>query len=294
MGNPLTKQNQIQFEQTMALQMVMMQTQKLLLEQKRIATAIAQEEHKLLQSDVKPNVNEIEYKPIEASYEIVHETEEDKKMTINTDTDKSSNNEMIIESIKRQIANDKEVPYIMQGRLTVSEDEVVVSPVVFTVRNDLWRERVRYALKESYYNEEANTLIREEKQTNNDSVFVILYNAKCEAVEMLMIGKIPINQYCRTDKDVNNFSSIYNQVFGDLKHLALVIKNNFNIPLDHYFAVIEPELTKKSPYVIAKYDDKSMMADVMKIKPLLSLDIKEQRITFDTYYRGIFRERFHV
>jgi hypothetical protein len=288
----------MQIAQLNSIQQGLVQTQKLLLEQRKVTLAIAQEAQRLLgNADQKAEAIQIENKnydvkkesivnnAIDASYEIIQEEKEKPKMTEKED----ETYEKILQSIKRQADNNRELPYILRGTVNESDERVIASPIIFTVRNELWRERVRFALKESCYDAKTDSFYREPNQINWDAVFVLLYTDKRDPEEILLICPFEVKQYLYPD-DV--FKSIVDNFFlTDLEKLLIIIKKKFDIALNHYFFILEPIIDDKSPYVLSKKDDKSMKADIIKIKPVFSFKVKEQRITFDTAYRSVMHKK---
>jgi hypothetical protein len=322
-GNGMPSGNNMQMThvQLAAIQEGVLNAQNMLLEQRRINQAIAQEASRLLiearkellQSkdnliDSKNKITaQIENKSesgekiktndaIDVSYEIIKKDEEEKKMEKKEESDVTSNGngKIIIESIESQMKSDKQPPHLMMGRVVESEGRTISTPIVFTIRNGIWRSRVRYAIKQYCYEEESGKFYREPSQINGEGVFVVFFNGKKEADEILLICPIDMPAYCSEDSEFNSFVENFNELYlPDFERLFLVIKKNFNIALNHYYLVFEPLLGKAPPYVISKKNDLSMKADVMSIRPIFSYCVKDQRITFSSYNRAVKRKKIN-
>jgi hypothetical protein len=284
----------IQQSQLLALQEGLINTQRMLIEQRELNIVIAKEARRLIENAKGGNDNPIQIEDknknsrsiqpdevIDAQYEIIEETKEN---TIVESKELETRND-ILESVARQAKDDRELPLNRRATISVSENETVSAPIIFTVRNELWRSRSQYMIKEACYDGKTNSLIRINNQVNPDCAIIYLYTDKKEPEEILLIVSVTLNQYLYSDE---RFDSIVenNVSIDNMEHLIIFTNKKFNLNIDHYYLILEPVVNSESPYVLSKNQDKSMKADIIRITPVLSF-VKSQRITFDTYYRSV-------
>jgi hypothetical protein len=294
--------------QMMMLEMnrAMIETQRLLLEQRKID---------LFESTTKAALGQahgdspgIEYKggkeedniithnkndkAIEGTYEIVDENKQpnnqgEEKVKMENHIEEETKLDEINKSISRQIKSDSEPPYFVEGKIVgITEGSIVFAPVVFTVLNEIWRDRVRYIMRECYYDNTLKSIKRLKNQSNESAVIVILYNSKIEPVEMLSISQLGIKEYMCNRVEFNELKNTDLTILS-LNRLVNTVIKSFGIKLTNYFHLYEPCIKEDTPYVLIQKDNNAFKADAVRLKPVLSFDKKEQLVSFDTYCRSI-------
>jgi hypothetical protein len=297
--------------QAAQMQEALMATQTLLLEQRNFTKALVRETQRLLDSkenDVSSAVIEdmrdkksliSNHQNVEdALYEILEDKRQlneeksnlkEKEMSSKGIDEEMKKNLIAIEkSIEKQLHFDNEPPFTLYGKVPgMLENGIICAPVIFTIRNDIWRDRVRYIIQNHYYNNNTGRLEFEKNQENNNMAVVVLYNSKKEPIELLVIYQISLETY---------LFKMHEQ-FSDIKRMIDVIVDRtikiFNlIHLDKYFIIFEPRITNKTPLVINKTGE--MLGDLIKIKPVLSFSRKEQRFSLKTYLDNINETTLHI
>jgi hypothetical protein len=301
-NNPMMNNNL----QMIEMQRAMLQTQMLLFEQRRLLQGvITSEGNKRQQLHSNENL-QIEHsetiiqnnkndKIIDVNYKIIEDdktTKEEEKEAMGNTIEEEEKYKDIQKSLTEQINSNKTVPYLVNGKLQGStEGSIIYSPIVFTVRNTIWRDRVRFAVQNINTNHKDKFRKEYDNQENLPSVIVVLHNANKIPVEILAITQIDLEIYSDNISIFKSFVSKEDSSEPLLNNLVNVITNSFGIKnLSQYFQIFEPciESSDIPPVIMAK-DDTGMLSDVMRIKPVLSFGKKEQLITFGTYSRAIFK-----
>jgi hypothetical protein len=195
----------------------------------------------------------------------------------------------IWDSIGKQLKNDNTPPYYLEGSITGTvPGNVIFAPVIFTVRNPIWRDRVRYIMREVFYNKNTRTFRRKENQENNLSVIVVLYNNKVEPVEIVVISQIGLKDFMKSS--VNASSILGNDINTtvSINKLVSFMTKTFKLGFSHYFHTVEPILNEDTPKVLSRDGNTEYMADIVHIKPVFSFTKKEQCYSMDTYKSSIF------
>jgi hypothetical protein len=230
---------------------------------------------------------------IDGVYEIVEDDkekliEEEKNMS---GIEQSERLTVIRESISQQIKSDKEPPFFVEGKVTgLVENSEIFAPVIFTIRNNLWRPRVRHIIKEYYHDKNTGFLKKAPNQSNNDGVIVILYSSKMEPIEIIVISRVSLLTYTGDDEVFARYHAKDNNMLGFNKLINTTVKS-FGIGLKNYHHLYEPTIDSSDiPQVLMAQQSKdSFKADIMTFIPVLSFAKKEQSVILETYNRAIFR-----
>jgi hypothetical protein len=190
-------------------------------------------------------------------------------------------------SIRKQIENERQLPYTIKGCAKGTKENMIVSAiVVFTIRDDFWRDRVRHVMKKLYLNSH-DGVIKLPNQQNRLSVIVVLFNKDIRPIEIIAIVQDTLENYLSEEGIWSNNERCKEEIFS-IESIINSICTNYNIPLNNFHIMIEPELSNASPFVLTYKGDVGITADLIKIRPVLSFKRDEQRITIDTYNRSLF------
>jgi hypothetical protein len=297
MGNNMMQQNSQQM-QMIAMQQALFTTQALLIEQRK---SFMKEARQLLETQ--NNLNPVgaiedknnEVKAIAAEYEIVNDEQQknDEKIIVKENkmdrVDEQEKRE-IFKSIDKQMSSNNEPPYFLQGSVSgTQEGMIITAPIIFTLRNNIWRDRVRYVMKEYYYDSQTHELKREKNQENNSMVVILFYNAKKEPIELLVIHEISLEDYLDKDNCITYILANNNSVI--IRKLLTLIKDTFDLSTLHRCHIIaEPIINNDNAPFLLNNSDNGFLADMIKIKPVLSFGKKEQCISVYTYNKFIYQD----
>jgi hypothetical protein len=305
MGNVMLQQ------QMTLMQQAMVQNQVLLEEQRRLQEELTQNSVKRLKAysnDIRQLLTELATdkgdipttplidnipdktihlgKPqgvIDAPFEIIKEEEPNKvkketkdkgeEILDNIEIKELEIYEAIQKSLTKQINSDDEPPYYVKLNID-SNDNKAELPVIFAVRNDCWRKKVRFVLREMY------------KGVKPSSILTVLYNGEKEAVEIIMITKMAIDEYTGNydtfEKCILNTNiSLYR------KQIVLVCKDIGISSLRHFYVLFEPEIDNNTPMLLTNNEDGHYLADHIKIMPVFTSVREVQRICIDLYQRSV-------
>jgi hypothetical protein len=300
--------------QMLEMNQCLMQANMMLLEQRKINAVLLEASLKQIGDGRQVNNLQIESKEeetdgrikrigvdvVDAEY-VVEDSSETKPINSNKEKEKmvgeNTNSKdtpalnKIWDSIGKQLKNDNAPPYYLEGNITGTvPGKVVFAPIIFTVRNPIWRDRVRYIMREVYYNKNTRTFRRKENQENNLSVIVVLYNSKVEPVEIVVISRIELRDFMRSSANTSSISANGANTAISLNKLVFSMSKTFKISLSHYFHTEEPILDDNTPKVLSREGNTEYMADIVRVKPVFSFSKKEQCYSISTYNTSIFRK----
>jgi hypothetical protein len=236
---------------------------------------------------------------IETQFEVIKEPEihednkpkeEDKKMAndANIEIEELEKYEAIQQSLDKQIKSGNELPYVLTLNLPQTQFQM---PIIFTVRNDGWRDKTRVVLQNMFSKKGLSS--QKLAIAIPFHVMVVLYNAAKEAVEIIVLAPLELNDYITNNK--NEFNEIVDSLYrsDDIFHCTqaiLTIRRYFGLQnIREYYFLLEPIITKDTPYVIADKVDKEFIADTMLVKPVFSSEKNFQRISLNLYQRGLIK-----
>jgi hypothetical protein len=215
-----------------------------------------------------------------ASYEILDG--ENKEMA-----NEVSNSDRIKNSILGQIQSGRRLPYYAEGRAKgMKENMIIFAPIVFTIRDDFWRDRVRCIIKKDYADSNGG-MRRLPNQQNNPAVIVVLYNKNIYPIEIIAVIQDSLESYL-SEEGIQTQSGKYREKIFSIESIIYHMRNNYNIKLHDFHIMIEPELKDAPPFVLIHKGNTGITADLIKIRPVLSFTKEEQRIAIETYKRSLF------
>jgi hypothetical protein len=245
----------------------------------------------------KQPLNKNDEEAIDAAFEIVKEQEkinnapsenkEDEDMG-NIEIDELEKYEDMQKSLSKQIKSDSIGPYVVELKTSSSHGDMYM-PIVFTVRNDYWRSRVRYAV-ENLQKIKKELTVNKNGKTMPRHITVVLYNGERQAVEIIVVAPIAIGDYIG---EYTHFMEVIRKEYMTEDKSMFIyepciksICKSFGIELRRFYLLIEPILDGKAPPVLIGEGEDKYVSDHIKISPVLSFNVGAQRISLDTYRRG--------
>jgi hypothetical protein len=198
--------------------------------------------------------------------------------------------EEIQKSLVKQINSDNVLPIVVDLKYP-SGNSVITTPIIFTIRNDFWRSKVRFIMNNVYKDK---FIVKDDDNIHiPPTITIVLYNAEKQAVEIVVIMPMKITNYLSNDE---TFNEILNKICKkDGNYISdsciKLICKSFGISLRTYYILIEPLLIGKNIPPTSS-NERNIIADYLRIKPVLSFDVDSQRISIDTYKRGIIKVNF--
>jgi hypothetical protein len=138
-------------------------------------------------------------------------------------------------------------------------------------------------MKEYFLDNRTNILKRENNQENDNMAIVILNDSSKTPVELLVIYQVPLATYLYAHNDDNSINQVFKK--NIVHKLVTLLIDSFSLSslLDRYFIIGEPALDNdKVPFVLNN-SEYNTLADLIKIKPVLSFGKKEQYVAITTY-----------
>jgi hypothetical protein len=139
-------------------------------------------------------------------------------------------------------------------------------------------------MKEYYYDNKSKKLRKENNQENNSMAVVVLYNSNKVPVEVVVIYQLELKEYLNDAKNDNKLSGKYFEAINMISKFIPVVMESFGINLEKYFVICEPVIDSNTPVVIDSQEG-NMLADLVKIKPVLSFTKDDQRISVRLFER---------
>jgi hypothetical protein len=197
----------------------------------------------------------------------------------------------IKESVEKQIKSNDVPPYYIESNIAGNTPGGVISaPVIFTPRTNIWRDRVRYIMKEMYYNEKTNSFRRKENQENDLSAVVVLYNTKITPVEIVVISQMKMKDFLDKDIDLSGVHISPNSTtHTSMNKLVNIVSKAFALGLRYYYQTAEPVITGDTAKVLIREGDDGFMADIVRLKPVFSFSKTEQIYSLGTYRNSVFK-----
>jgi hypothetical protein len=310
--DPRMIQQQMYANQQQEAVQAMMIGQRLMLERMELQNAAMRQRLTLSQKGIDEHVQQLEDKQspqthktpssIDVPYEIIDEGKETKASPELPGENVQEEENMvdgkqfkqISDSLEKQIASMNAVPVVFELTADGSTENVnTFSPVIFTIRNQIWRDRTRYIMKEYFSDKKRKVVVPKQNQENPPCTIVVLHNKEKKPVDIVVIMQMEMDHYLSDDESFINHSQSIKYFSGKtfiVSRLVNLIVRDFSIDFKHYHLIFEPIIdNEKTPAILNhQQTDDSMAADVIRIKPVLSFSRDIQAITVGTYVSRYF------
>jgi hypothetical protein len=293
----------------------MMMGQRLMLERMELQNEAIRQRLALTQKGKEEPVQQLEDKnnpqphktpsSIDVPYEIIDEEKENKAPpeshggnTQEEDMVDGKQFKQISNSLEKQIDSMNAIPTVLELTASGSKEGVnIFAPVIFTIRNQIWRDRTRYIMKEYFSDKKQKIVIPKQNQENPPCAIVVLHNKEKKPVDIVVIMQMELEHYLADDESFSNhYESIkYNSGNSFIaSRLVNLIARDFSIDFNDYHLIFEPIIdSDKTPSILNYKGCDDMAADVIRVKPVLSFVRDIQAITVGTYVSRYFTIPIH-
>jgi hypothetical protein len=199
--------------------------------------------------------------------------------------------EAVYASLDKQKKSDNVPAYVIEIEKPVGDtDAIIFAPVIFTVRNASWRERVRKTLLDTVdlVDKRKLRVVRRESQIHPPVLIILLFDGAHNVIEAIALHHIDMENYTSIIPFKDGTEEIYSAFFkGPFQPIVMPIINEvsrkYDIPMTKWFFQFEPYFEKDCPALVKADEETCSTSDPISIVPLFWFEKKIQFISPELY-----------